>query len=87
MANQYYCEIDRTYQKVEAGIYTFTKIEGLRHPASKLRYIDIADRVWKENDNGVFWIKHRYRSASIPDKLTEEDMKEFMWIKLKARDI
>jgi hypothetical protein len=85
--NQYYCQIDNSYQSIEAGIYTFSKSEGTRHPASKLRYIDIADKVWKENDNGVFMLKHRYRSATVPDKLTGEDLKEFMWIKLKAQDI
>jgi len=87
MVNQYYCQIDRSYQSIDAGIYTFNKGEGTRHPASKLRYIDIADRVWKENDNGVFWLKHRHKSASVPDKLTSEDLKEFMWVKLKAQDI
>ena len=87
MANQYYCEIARSYHTIEAGIYTFSKSQGTRHPASKLRYIDIADRVWKENENGVFWLKQRYKSTSLPDKLVPEDLKEFMWVKLKAQDI
>lgn len=87
IVNQYYCEIGKTYQSIEAGIYTFNKGQGTRHAASKLRYIDIADRVWKENENGVFWLKQRYKSASLPDKLTGEDLREFMWIKLKAQDI
>ena len=87
IVNQYYCGIGQTYQSIEAGIYTFNKGQGTRHAASKLRYIDIADRVWKENENGVFFIKQRYKSTSLPDKLTDEDLREFMWIKLKAQDI
>lgn len=87
MINQYYCQIDTSYQSVEAGIYTFNKGQGTRHPASKLRYIDIADRVWKENENGVFYLKNRHNSIKFPDKLVGDDLKEFMWVKLKAQDI
>ena len=85
--NQYYCQIDRTYQSIESGIYTFNKGQGTRHAASKLRYIDIADRVWKENENGVFCLKNCHKSISFPDKLMGDELKEFMWIKLKAQDI
>jgi hypothetical protein len=87
VVNQYYCEIGKTYQSIEVGLYTFSKGEGIRHNASKLRYIDIADRVWKENENGVFCLKNRYKGLTLPDKLSSDDLKQFMWIKLKAQDI
>jgi hypothetical protein len=87
MVNQYYCELEHGYQSIEAGIYTFNKGQGTRHPASKLRYIDIADRVWKENEVGVFVIKNTHKSVGIPNKLAGDELKEFMWIKLKAQDI
>jgi len=39
-----------------------------------------ADRIWREDDHGVRYIKHRYKNS-----LTETvDMKEFFWVKLKS---
>lgn len=40
-----------------------------------------SDRVWCEQQGTVWFIKHRVCT------FTEVDMKEFMWIKLKAQDM
>ena len=42
-----------------------------------------SDRVWCEQDGVVWFIKNR---SGDPDKLTV-DLKEFMWIKLKAQTV
>ena len=42
-----------------------------------------SDRIWKEDGNGVSFVKHRF---GIPDETTV-DLKEFMWIKLKAETL
>ena len=39
-----------------------------------------SDRAWAEEDSGVRFIKNRFADASI----TEVDMKEFFWIKLRS---
>ncbi len=41
-----------------------------------------ATRVWAESEDGVKFVKHRFA-----DKTAEVDLKEFMWIKLKAQEI
>ena len=43
------------------------------------KLMEQSDRVWRETDRGISFIKNRYTS---PDTLV--DMKEFMWIKLKS---
>lgn len=42
-----------------------------------------SNRIWKENSNEVNFVKHR---SSILNE-TPVDMKEFMWIKLKAETL
>ena len=42
-----------------------------------------SDRIWKEDNGSVSYIKHRYE-----DPVTAVvDLKEFMWIKLKAENL
>ena len=40
-------------------------------------------RVWLENNGEVTYLKNRYESPES----AKVDMKEFMWIKLKAKEI
>jgi len=41
-----------------------------------------SDRIWKEDSSGVCFVKNRY---NIDYKTV--DLKEFMWIKLKAKEV
>ena len=43
--------------------------------------LEYSDRVWCEQEGKVWFVKHRI------DPTVEVDMKEFMWIKLKAQDV
>lgn len=44
-----------------------------------------SDRVWRECDMGVYFVKNRYHD--IYDSATIVDLNEFIWIKLKSHDI
>ena len=44
---------------------------------------EMADRVWREDEAGVNYVKHRQADWSK----TAVDLKEFMWVKLQARQI
>lgn len=46
--------------------------------------MQISDRVWVEDDEGVKFAKHRYR---IDRELNDHDVKEFTFIKLKSVNI
>jgi len=41
-----------------------------------------SDRIWKEDSSGVCFVKNRY---NIDYKTV--DLKEFMWVKLKAKEV
>lgn len=40
--------------------------------------------IWKESENEIVFVKHRYREVN--SELTPEDIDEFLWAKLKARE-
>ena len=43
-----------------------------------------SDRIWRQDSDGsIRFIKHRWKNPH----LAQVDLKEFMWIKLKAQDI
>jgi hypothetical protein len=41
-----------------------------------------SDRIWREDDKKIIYIKHRYVPISTP-----VDLQEFGWIKLKSKNI
>jgi len=43
----------------------------------------LAERIWCEQDGRVWFVKHRTSTS----QQAEVDMKEFMWIKLKAKEV
>jgi hypothetical protein len=48
------------------------------------KLMEMADRVWRECNDGVNYVKNR----SSPTQLsTPVDLKEFMWVKLQAKQI
>ena len=46
----------------------------------------VADFIWKEDSNGIRVIKDRF-SGCISRLETEDELKEFMWIKLKSQKL
>ena len=44
---------------------------------------EIADRVWRESGDDVVYVKNR----NAPTSSTLVDIKEFMWVKLQARQV
>ena len=43
-----------------------------------------SDRIWLEEDDRVKWIKNRY--IPLTDFNAVVDLKEFMWVKLSAKE-
>lgn len=43
-------------------------------------YIQLANRVWIEDNQGIRFIKHRYEDIST----AKVDLEEFFWIKLQS---
>jgi hypothetical protein len=59
------------------GVRKSEAIAGTRY----LALMQSSDRAWAEEDDGtVRFLKHRFADASI----TNVDMKEFFWIKLRS---
>lgn len=55
---------------------------------SDFAYKYMAQRVWVEVDNGnVLWIDKGTGSYQIGDPLTQEELEEFFWIKLRSFNV
>ena len=52
-------------------------------PKMPLRLMALADRIWQEDATGVKFIKNR---NGFPET-TPVDSKEFLWIKLSAKEV
>lgn len=50
--------------------------------AGGYRITQESDRIWREDSTGVRFVKNRFHALGDPI-----DLKEFMWIKLKAQEI
>lgn len=78
----YYCEITFPYSPLapQPGVYCFDADFMTRRDCTP--YTDCADKVWRE-ESDVRWIKNRYQYPQS-DSLTDDELKEFVWIKLQA---
>lgn len=47
-----------------------------------LRAMQCSNRAWEESEKGIRYVKYRF-GGPIP----KVDMKEFMWVKLKSRQL
>lgn len=82
--DNYYCEVLAEHFEYQPGVYTFEI-----HPKDMVRHkhhnlIQMSHWVWKETGDRVVWIKNR--SKATPDLLTQDELKEFMWTKLRAQE-
>ena len=84
----YYFEINRSIEtyEVEAGaIYSIRPSKG--YSTKILRLQSYSDKVWMQEDNGkILILKDRMTGEQIFNVTDEELIKEFMWIKLKAKE-
>ena len=87
MVDTYYCGIFTDYHDVggySPGVYRFEDDNNWSWPAHA-KLISQSQWIIKETENRVVWIKHRFKSA--PDHLDQDDLKQFIWDKLKAQHI
>ena len=87
MAN-YYCEIIVEHGKYPPGVYTFE--DDARYglwdkPHTSI--VALSHWVCKEATHGVVCIKDKLTGSRLPRMLTEDELKQFMWIKLRAKEV
>ena len=63
--------------------YYYEDVHGKLEPFTHMQF---ADFIWKEDSSGVRLIKDRF-SGCISRLETEDELKEFMWIKLKSQKL
>jgi hypothetical protein len=81
----YYCEVIVEHSKYPPGVYTFEEDEFNLGWGKRAKLVQMSHYVIKEYDGGrTVWIKNR--SKPTPDLLTQDELKQFMWIKLKAQE-
>jgi hypothetical protein len=70
-------------KRFEHQYYAIHNISANHHliQSAPLQLLYCSNRIWEETDNNIRFLKHRYNTPSI---LTEEELKEFVWIKLKS---
>ena len=67
---------DSKYHVVHSSQYTDAMMAG------GYRITRESDRIWREDSTGIRFVKNRYTID-----YDTVDLKEFMWIKLKAREL
>lgn len=73
----YYFEVLQSGRYKEPGIY--------KGPARLISITYLATRVWRESEGKVVYIKNRIAPANTQVIDLHVDLKEFMFIKLKAK--
>lgn len=88
----YYCEITKSRQDIDAGVYRVVAEGGFdRAWFPKLnRLVTASERVWKQGPKGgVKIMKQPYWSSNYYGGLYQthnpQAMKEFAWVKLRAK--
>jgi hypothetical protein len=69
-------------QETEPYLYFYINCDEGKEPS--FRPLQLADFIWKESSEGVKVIKDR-TSACIRFITTEDENKEFMWVKLRSQ--
>lgn len=89
----YYCEVKSRIREYPAGIYKVVADKGINarwFPVLN-RLTTVSDRVWKQGPKGgVKFVKHRWHDGAWPmGYITQNEkyMKEFAWVKLRAKVI
>lgn len=60
----------------------------VRDIAIKFQEKFIASRIWREaSDGSVYWVKNREAGTGRGLRLEQDELKEFVWVKLSAYNI
>jgi hypothetical protein len=82
----YYCEVIVDHSVYKPGVYTFQEDAFNLGWGKRAKLVQMSHYVIKEYEGGrTVWIKNRSRAT--PDLLTQDELKQFMWTKLKAQNI
>lgn len=88
----YYCEVGRDRSDYKAGVYKVVAEGGFHRPwfPQLNRVITVSDRVWKQGPRGGVKIIKDPEWGMYPRSYittNEKWMKEFAWVKLKAKTL
>lgn len=78
----FYCDIQVPGNQYSPGVYA---IDGKR--TNYFQYMLLSNRAWIEDERGVRWAKHREKDIRDYPVLSDDEIKEFVWAKLKAQFI
>lgn len=87
MANTYYCVVLNENSKYLPGVYTFEDDAHYGLWGNHTMLVHSSHWVVKEAEYGAICIKDKLTGSRLPRKLTPDELKEFMWVKLRARNI
>jgi hypothetical protein len=89
----FYCRVDRDYpeREIKAGVYAYRSEHDVQHLAwvpNVYTLIQNSSKVWRLGPRGgVKIIKNRDIGSYGYVTTNEEQMKEFVWIKLQAQAV
>lgn len=86
----YYCEVKNRIREYPEGVYKVVAVGDFKWFPILNRILTVSDRVWKQGPKGgVKIIKAPWTNLWPTGYITtnEKYMKEFSWIKLKAKEI
>jgi secreted Zn-dependent insulinase-like peptidase len=83
----YYCELNSALQTHLAGVYLISVDRDGEGSFENQKLASLSDRVWKESEHGTYYLKRKSQDFKAAKKLTGEELKEFMWVKLKAEKL
>lgn len=83
----YYCELNSALQTYQAGVYLISVDKDGEGSFEHQKLASLSDRVWKESEHGTYYLKRKSQDFKAAEKLTSEELKEFIWAKLKAQSI
>jgi hypothetical protein len=81
VANVYYEIADCVIPEFGGRYFVSHGVENAYVPRWRAEYLQHSERAWMEQEGRVWFVKHRYITSPTVD------MKEFMWVKLKAETV
>lgn len=79
---RYYYEMNDGFADIKKGKYLTTLSDKYR--VNKVNLLWYADRVWKEGEGNIKFIKNRFTGSG---DLSESELEEFVWVKLKCKHV
>jgi hypothetical protein len=88
VVDTYYCEIldYNDLDEYSSGVYSFEEdADRFLSWGNRTRLVSLSHWVIKETADGPVWLKNRFKASPAP--LDQDDLKKFMWDKLRAKNI